>query len=113
MTQIIEKNSEDRVEETSAPSPSTTAGYNVSAPEVSGDGPLPSLADEDETPAHLSTLADRARGYVAAASSANTRKAYASDWKHFSAWCRRSGPSPLPAPTDCGALHYSLRFGCG
>lgn len=30
-------------------------------------------------PAHLERLADRARGYVEASSSTNTRKAYASD----------------------------------
>lgn len=47
-------------------------------------------------PAHLEQLANRARTYVEAASSTNTRKAYASDWKHFSTWCRRSGLSPLP-----------------
>lgn len=34
-------------------------------------------------PAHLEKLADRARDYVEAASSANTRRAYAADWKHF------------------------------
>jgi integrase len=63
---------------------------------VSGDSPLPSLVGEDQTGAHLANLADRARGYVEAASSANTRKAYAADWKHFSAWCRRSNLAPLP-----------------
>ncbi|MDI7864984.1 site-specific integrase [Rhizobiaceae bacterium n13] len=47
-------------------------------------------------PAHLRDLTDRARNYVEAASSANTRKAYASDWRHFSAWCRRQNLSPLP-----------------
>jgi hypothetical protein len=47
-------------------------------------------------PAHLKDLTDRARGYVEAASSANTRKAYASDWKHFTAWCRRQNLSFLP-----------------
>ncbi|TCL89277.1 hypothetical protein C8J38_1141, partial [Rhizobium sp. PP-WC-2G-219] len=46
--------------------------------------------------AHLTDLTSRARGYVEAASAANTRKAYAADWKHFSAWCRRSGLCPLP-----------------
>ena len=38
----------------------------------------------DRLPAHLEQLADRARDYVEAASSANTRRAYAADWKHFS-----------------------------
>jgi integrase len=42
-------------------------------------------------PAHLEQLADRAREYVAAASSPNTRRAYDGDWKHFTSWCRRQG----------------------
>ncbi|MFP3547260.1 tyrosine-type recombinase/integrase [Rhizobium sp. SIMBA_035] len=56
----------------------------------------PAPQEESSLPGHLQDLTDRARGYVEAASSSNTRKAYASDWKHFSAWCRRSGLSPLP-----------------
>lgn len=47
-------------------------------------------------PAHLEHLTERARGYIEAASSANTRRAYASDWKHFSSWCRRQGLELLP-----------------
>ncbi len=39
----------------------------------------------------LSRLADTARGYAEARSSANTRKAYASDWAQFARWCRRKG----------------------
>lgn len=34
-------------------------------------------------PAHLEKLADPARDYVEAGTSANTRRAYAADWKHF------------------------------
>lgn len=62
MAQIIEQNTEIHVEETSAPSLSPGLGHDVSAPEVSRDGHLPSLLGEDETPAHLATLPDRARG---------------------------------------------------
>ena len=79
MAQIIEQNTKIHVEETSAPSLSTAPGLDVSAPEVSGDSPLLSPVVEDQTPTHLTSLADRARSYVEAASSANTRKAYASD----------------------------------
>jgi integrase len=40
---------------------------------------------------------------VEAASSANTRRAYASDWKHFSGWCRRQGIAWLaPSPEVVG-----------
>ncbi|OCJ44715.1 tyrosine-type recombinase/integrase [Agrobacterium rubi] len=107
MAQIIEQNTEIHVEETSAPSLGTAPGRDVSAPEVSGESPLPSLAVQDPTPAHLASLADRARGYVEAASSANTRKAYASDWKHFAAWCRRSNLAPLPPHPQTVGLYIT------
>lgn len=107
MAQIIEQNNEIDVGETSAPPLSTAYRANVSAPEVSGDSPLPSPADQGQSPAHLRDLTERARGYVEAASSANTRKAYASDWKHFSAWCRRSNLAPLPPHPQTVGLYIT------
>ncbi|XUY30002.1 site-specific integrase (plasmid) [Agrobacterium sp. rho-8.1] len=107
MAQIIEQNSENHVKDSPASSLSTASGGDVSAPEVSGDNPLPSLAVQDQTPAHLAGLTERARGYVEAASSANTRKAYASDWKHFTAWCRRSNLSPLPPHPQTVGLYIT------
>ncbi len=107
MAQIIEQNTEIHVEQTSAPSLSTASGGDVSAPAMSGDSPLASPADQDQSPAHLRDLTDRARGYVEAASSANTRKAYASDWKHFSAWCRRSNLAPLPPHPQTVGLYIT------
>jgi len=56
---------------------------------------------------HLETLADRARGYVEAASSANTRRAYASDWKHFSSWCRRQGLATMPPSSQTIGLYIT------
>jgi site-specific recombinase XerD len=54
-------------------------------------------------PAHLEQLAERARAYVAAASSPNTRRAYASDWRQFCSWCRRQGLEHLsPDPQVVG-----------
>lgn len=67
--------------------------------------PSPPLAavPTSRLPGHLDALADRARGYVEAASSANTRRAYGSDWRHFASWCRRQGVEPLPpAPQTVG-----------
>lgn len=107
MAQIIDQISENHVGGTSASSLSTAARDDVSGTEGSGDGRLPALDGEDEAPAHLANLADRARGYVAAASSANTRKAYAADWKHFSAWCRRSGLTPLPPHPQTVGLYIT------
>ncbi len=57
--------------------------------------PLPAVANP-RLPAHLDALADRARDYIEAASSTNTRRAYASDWKHFASWCRRQGVEMFP-----------------
>ncbi|MBW4656874.1 MAG: tyrosine-type recombinase/integrase [Kaiparowitsia implicata GSE-PSE-MK54-09C] len=58
-------------------------------------------------PAHLETLADRAREYVEAASSPNTRRAYDSDWRHFCAWCRRQGLAHLPSDPQVVGLYIT------
>ncbi len=72
------------------------------------DAHLPALPQPaNSLPGHLETLADRARSYVEAASSANTRRAYASDWKHFSAWCRRQNLSPLPPDPQVVGLYIT------
>lgn len=54
------------------------------------------MRNDTRLPGHLADLADRARGYVEAASSGNTRRAYAADWAHFTGWCRRQGVTPTP-----------------
>ncbi len=53
------------------------------------------------------SLADKARAYVEAASSANTRRAYQSDWKHFSSWCRRQGFSLMPPDPQVVGLYIT------
>lgn len=58
-------------------------------------------------PAHLEALADRAREYVEAASSPNTRRAYDSDWKHFCSWCRRQGLEQLPPDPKIVGLYIT------
>lgn len=67
----------------------------------------PEIVLTSRLPAHLQDLTERARTYVEAASSANTRKAYASDWKHFSAWCRRQNLSPLPPDPQVVGLYVT------
>lgn len=102
MAQIIDESSEIHTPESSAPPYSTAVSAGVSAADVSATLPSP-LEANARLPAQLQDLTERARGYVAAASSANTRKAYASDWKHFTAWCRRQNLSPLlPDPEIVG-----------
>jgi hypothetical protein len=48
----------------------------------------------ESLPNHLASLADKARDYVKAASSANTNRAYDADWRRFNAWRRRQGSGP-------------------
>ncbi|RUW75759.1 MAG: site-specific integrase [Mesorhizobium sp.] len=68
--------------------------------------PVPT-SEKSGLPGHLEGLADRARGYVEAASSANTRRAYASDWRHFASWCRRQGVETLPCDPQVVGLYVT------
>ena len=72
---------------------------------------LPAIVPSPPLPAHLQDLTERARTYVEAASSANTRKAYAADWKHFTAWCRRQDLSPLPPDPQVVGLYITACAG--
>lgn len=109
MAQIIDQNSENHAEETSAPPDGTAHCGDVSALQASaGNSGLPAPpAASASLPAHLEQLADRARAYVEAASSTNTRRAYASDWKHFAAWCRRQNVAPLPLDPQVVGLYIT------
>ena len=55
----------------------------------------------------LAPAAQRAQEYFRAAQAENTRRAYASDWKHFSAWCRAAGQGSLPAAPETVVLYLS------
>ncbi len=69
--------------------------------------PVVSTDTRTAAPARLAPLVYRARAYVEASSSANTRRAYASDWKHFASWCRRQGLSPLPPEPQTVGLYIT------
>lgn len=93
------QNPENRASESSAPPESPAAGVDRAAGAASaetGNLPSPLPSDTASVPAHLERLAGRARGYAEAASSQNTRRAYASDWTHFCSWCRRQGLEVAP-----------------
>jgi integrase len=87
-------------------------GRDAATPSGSGvDGnapspPLPAVTNP-RLPAHLDALAGRARDYVEAASSANTRRAYAADWRHFASWCRRQGIELLPPDPQVVGLYIT------
>jgi hypothetical protein len=75
--------------------------------EAEAPTPPPATMLASRMPAHLEKLADRARDYVEAASSANTRRAYASDWKQFVSWCRRQGFSVMPPDPQTVGLYIT------
>ena len=87
--------------------PNTAISADVSAAEVSAELPSPLLMANAGLPAQLQDLTERARGYVEAASSVNTRRAYAADWKHFSAWCRRQNFPLLPPDPHVVGLYIT------
>ncbi|MER9833069.1 site-specific integrase [Mesorhizobium sp. M0134] len=74
--------------------------------DLASSPPLPAIANPS-LPAHLEALAGRARDYIEAASSANTRRAYAADWKHFCAWARRQGLEVLPPDPQTVGLYIT------
>jgi site-specific recombinase XerD len=45
--------------------------------------------------------------YLRQAKSANTRRAYAADWRHFSDWCAEQGRAALPATPETVALYLT------
>ncbi|MFC5387072.1 site-specific integrase [Aquamicrobium segne] len=78
-------------------------------PESEGPSPALPVVSTLRLPGHLDALANRARDYVEAASSANTRRAYASDWKHFSSWCRRQGIEIFPPDPQVIGLYITAQ----
>src|SRR5690349_16711891 len=52
-------------------------------------------------------LEDEARGYRNAARASNTRRAYASDWRAFTAWCDAHRLGALPAEPSAVVLYIT------
>lgn len=72
----------------------------------------PNSAQRTYPLADLAEIARRSTDFVQAARAANTRRAYRSDWTHFTDWCRDHGLADLPAaPATVGmyvAAHADL-----
>lgn len=64
-------------------------------------------------PAGLETLAAQTSSYILDARSANTRRAYQSDWRSFDAWCLGFGLEALPAAGETVALYLTARAEAG
>lgn len=76
-------------------------------------GELPDIVDlvmemgSSPPPARLEALVETATAYAKAASSENTRDAYAKDWRHFTSWCRREGFEAMPPSSQVIGLYIS------
>ncbi|MBK1660266.1 hypothetical protein [Paracraurococcus ruber] len=71
--------------------------------------PAAAVADRP-TPEGERALRD-ALGYIARADAAETRRAYAGDWRHFCGWCRQTGLAPLPAAPAIIAAYLAAHAG--
>lgn len=56
---------------------------------------------------------DAAAAYQRAETAGGTRRAYASDYRHFAAWCSRSGTIPVPAAIETVAAYLAHLAGSG
>ncbi len=70
----------------------------TAAIEVPGQSPAGAIAPGDIA---------RTRAYIDAATAANTRRAYRSDWEHFTRWCATHGVPTLPASPETVALYLA------
>jgi integrase len=58
-------------------------------------------------PAALAALVDQAEAFLRQARAANTRRAYAADWKHFERWCGERQVVACPAQPETVALYLT------
>jgi hypothetical protein len=68
---------------------------------------LPALTRQAAVPVHLERLAETARDYARGAKAAATQRAYAADWRHYTAWCRRKEVEPLPPDPQVVGLYLA------
>ena len=81
--------------------PAKTPKIDDIAPEM---GAPPAVLRPSE---RVEALVETATAYARAASSENTRSAYAKDWRHFTSWCRREGFDPLPPSSQIICLYIA------
>jgi site-specific recombinase XerD len=70
----------------------------------------PAVASGDPE-ADLAELLERAEGYALRAKAPATLRAYATDWRHFTAWCAARAQAPLPAEVRTVAAYLSAHAG--
>lgn len=77
------------------------------------EAPLPVAVRAPATATTPTTMATEAlaaaRAYARDALAPETRRAYASDWAHFIAWCQAAGCAPLPAEPAAVAAYLAAQ----
>src|ERR1700722_20782813 len=61
---------------------------------------LPAVPVDPGLPAHL-------EGYARGAKAKATQRAYAADWRHYTAWCERKDLAPLPPDPQVVGLYLA------
>ena len=85
----------------------------MSADSTSDDGQLVAVVQQPLLPEILNEKIERAAEYARAARSAATRRAYASDWAIFTAWCDAHGLQWLPATPEIVAVFVADQADAG
>src|SRR5271156_6404200 len=75
--------------------------------EVPPPAPAAPLVPPAPLSPRLAPLAETARDYARAATSANTNRAYSADWRHYSAWTRRQNLAALPPDPQVLGLYIA------
>ncbi|MFC7544682.1 hypothetical protein ACFQU2_42165 [Siccirubricoccus deserti] len=73
----------------------------TTAPVVAGPEP------RQPVPPAAAAALDAAKAYARDALAPETRRAYATDWAHFTSWCRDAGCDPLPAEPAAVAAYLA------
>lgn len=55
----------------------------------------------------MAAIDERAKAYIEQSRASNTKRAYSSDWAHFSTWCEAHGLCPLPASNETVARYIA------
>ena len=65
------------------------------------------VTTSDTFPAELVPVVEQAKHYAEQSRAENTKRAYRSDWTHFTTWCNERGLTALPAEASTIALYLS------
>ena len=86
--------------------PSLRAAMTADTPETQPPA-MPAAPADAGIPIHLERLVETAKNYARGAKAPATLRAYAADWRHFTAWCRRKDLDALPPAPQVVGLYLA------